>query len=151
MGPGMIKRFTLENNYTWTHINMYIPHLKHPLPTHQCVIWTKNLPRQQDRLLIKVTRPMLLGQQTLPWRPITIAINLTCPQDRLLKNVASPSQNESVIGLEDRLLVTHCHTHTHLHTTSRGKYRSWTNGNKDNCHTRMSNAFWVLSIFAILQ
>ena len=33
----------------------------------------------------KVTRPVLLRQQTLPWRPITIAITLTCPQDRLLK------------------------------------------------------------------
>ena len=51
----------------------------------QCVKWTKILTRQQDRLLIKVTRPVLLGQQILPWRPITIAINLTCPQDRLLK------------------------------------------------------------------
>ena len=29
--------------------------------------------------------PVLLGQQTLPWKPITIAINLTCPQDKLLK------------------------------------------------------------------
>ena len=29
---------------------------------------------------------------------------LTCPQDRLL---TSPAQNEPVIGLEDRLLLTH--------------------------------------------
>ena len=28
-------------------------------------------------MLIKVTRTVLLWQQTLPWRPITIAINLT--------------------------------------------------------------------------
>ena len=39
----------------------------------------------QDRLLIKVIRPVLLGQQALPWRPITKAINLTCPLDKLLK------------------------------------------------------------------
>ena len=51
----------------------------------QCVIWTKILTRQQDRLLIKVTCPVLWGQWTLSWRPITIAINLTCPPDRLLK------------------------------------------------------------------
>ena len=51
----------------------------------QYVIWIKILPRQQDRLLIKVTRPVLFGQRTLSCRPKTIAINLTRPQDRLLK------------------------------------------------------------------
>ena len=45
-----------------------------------CVKWTKIWTRQQDRLLIKVTHPVLLGQETLSWRPITIAINLTCPK-----------------------------------------------------------------------
>ena len=54
-------------------------------PLVQCVIWTKILTTQQDRLLIKVTHLVLLGQQILPWRPITLASNLTCPQDRLLK------------------------------------------------------------------
>ena len=75
----------------------------------QCVVWSKILTWQRDRLLTKVTRPVFLGQQTLPWKStcITIiAINLICPQDRLLKNVASPDQNEAVIGLEDRLLLT---------------------------------------------
>ena len=55
----------------------------------------KNFNQTAGQLLIKVTCPMLLGQQTLPWRPLTIAINLT--------DVASPAQNEPVIGLEDRL------------------------------------------------
>ena len=60
-------------------------------------------------LLIKVTRPMLLGQQTLPWRPMTIAITLfNLSTGQVTKNVACPAQNEPVIGLEDRLLLTRC-------------------------------------------
>ena len=64
----------------------------------------KNLNLTAGQVAHKVTRPVLLGQQTLPWKPITIAINLTCTQDRLLKNVASPAQNEPVIGLENGCL-----------------------------------------------
>ena len=45
----------------------------------------KSVNQTAGQVFIKVTRPVLLGQQTLAWRPITIAINLTYPKDRLLK------------------------------------------------------------------
>ena len=40
--------------------------------SYQCFIWTNNLTRQQDRLLKRVTRPVLLEQQTLPCKPIKL-------------------------------------------------------------------------------
>ena len=70
----------------------------------QCVIWTKFSTRQQDRLLIKVTCPMLLWQQTLPCMEAynnSHYFNLSTGQ--VTKNVASPVQ---VIELGDRLLLT---------------------------------------------
>ena len=45
----------------------------------------KSVNQTAGQVFIKVTHPVLLVQQTLAWRPITIAINLTCPKDRLLK------------------------------------------------------------------
>ena len=72
---------------------------------NQCVIWTKILTRQQDRLLIKITRPVLLGPDIIMVaNNNSHSFNLSTGQ--VTKNVASPAQNEPVIGLEDRLLLT---------------------------------------------
>ena len=51
---------------------------KHTLNTY---FMKKILTKEQDRLLIKVTPPVLIGQQTLP----KIHSLITCPQDRLRK------------------------------------------------------------------
>ena len=96
-----------------------VPNQTVKICSDQGVIWTKILTSQQVRLLIKVTRSVLLGQQTLPWRAITITIT-----GQVTKNVASPAQNEPVIGLEDRLLLTRWQWR-HMHSCSGIKFAGY--------------------------
>ena len=70
----------------------------------QCVIWTKILTRHQDRLLIQITRPVLFSTDIQEAYNNSHWFNLSTGQ--VTKNVASPAQNEPVIRLEDRLLLT---------------------------------------------
>ena len=44
----------------------------------------KNFTQTAGQVAYKSHPSYVIREQTLPWKPITIAINLTYPQDRLL-------------------------------------------------------------------
>ena len=80
-GNGYVWGLSQLNIY-WKYVYVYNTKFSEAV----CHSMNKNFIQRAEQAAHKVILSVLLGQQTLPWRPVTIiAINLICPQDRLLK------------------------------------------------------------------